>query len=467
LIERESHQQEQHSSSSSSSKSSSASSVDLSEAHYWYNVRLIVSQLDGLLQGYNDFSTADQQLTPFEMWMFNLDGDLNDIERAVSPGAPIALVQNMGRSELISFISLRGRCSAIIKWTGDELYTAHTTWSDFAELYRMYKHHNFQFQHPSIKSRRMSFSSYPGFLFSSDDWVLMDTGLVVLETTLNILDERLYAACDPQATVMAFVRAIVANRVSDSGEDWVNAFVRHNSGTYNNQWMVVDYKRFHKGAPQLTQGVLWLLEQIPGHVQYRDMSAQLEQDTYWASYNRPFFDDINTQSAYERYAKSMGEIFTYRDCKRAKIFAREQSKIKDVESLKKLMRLNKYQTDPLSAGCPGEAIAARYDLPATGRCDTPQQPAGGTDSKVTTSEWVPQLKCMAIGGPTSDDQPPFDWGQWTMHPVGQPSTWNFAWRTMQPSNVPPASDSLFLQLQSKLPHIPLASHSTHSKQEPR
>jgi hypothetical protein len=36
----------------------------------------------------------------------------------------------------------------------------------------------------------------------------------------------------------------VANRLAVDGKSWTKIFRRHNSGTYNNQWMVVDYKRF-------------------------------------------------------------------------------------------------------------------------------------------------------------------------------------------------------------------------------
>lgn len=34
------------------------------------------------------------------------------------------------------------------------------------------------------------------------------------------------------------------------------------SFSYNNQWMVVDYKRFKPGQP-LQDGLLWVLEQLP------------------------------------------------------------------------------------------------------------------------------------------------------------------------------------------------------------
>lgn len=41
--------------------------------------------------------------------------------------------------------------------------------------------------------------------------------------------------------------------------------------------------------------------------------------------------------------------------------------VTDLEGLKRLMMLNKFQGDPASRGCPGEAIAARFDLPARQR----------------------------------------------------------------------------------------------------
>ena len=33
--------------------------------------------------------------------------------------------------------------------------------------------------------------------------------------------------------------------------------------SYNNEWMVVDYKLFQEGGKELSDNLLWVLEQIP------------------------------------------------------------------------------------------------------------------------------------------------------------------------------------------------------------
>jgi len=84
-------------------------------------------------------------------------------------------VNIMTRAELIELISVHGRCSVLVKWTGDELLAGHTTWEDYAEMLRVYKHYHFGFKHPSVKAHKSSHSSYPGMVTSSDDFYLLDT----------------------------------------------------------------------------------------------------------------------------------------------------------------------------------------------------------------------------------------------------------------------------------------------------
>mgnify|MGYP001034387452 CR=1 FL=1 len=117
---------------------------------------------------------------------------------------------------------------------------------------------------------------------------------------------------------------------------------------------------------QLLANTLWVLEQVPGPdgIIARDLTPTLNTARYWASYNRPFFPEIVALSDYARFAERHGtRALSYEDCQRARIFAREQPRVTDLASLQRLMMLNEFATDPISNGCPGEAIAARFDLP--------------------------------------------------------------------------------------------------------
>jgi len=326
------------------------------------------------------------------------------------------------------------------------LISGHATWDDYEELNRMYKSYHFKFSDPlhahALHSQRLVMSSYPGMIFSSDDFYILDSGLVLLETTLNILDEKLYSHADPRATVMAWIRNLVANRLASTGKEWTSLFAHYNSGTYNNQWMVVDYKLFDPNKATLAPGTLWLVEQIPGFTKSMDVTSLLEKNHYWASYNRPFFKETNSLSMFEHFAEAAGktteekELFTYNQCPRAKIFARDQNKVTNLESMKKILRYNHYQTDSVSAGCPGASIAARFDLPVVPghKCDVLKLKANGaTDGKVTNAALVSLMQAYAVSGPSNDNLPTFDWSKTSFKkPPLLPNIWNFAWKLMSP-----------------------------------
>ena len=96
----------------------------------------------------------------------------------------------------------------------------------------------------------------------------------------------------PRGSVLEGVRATVANRLATDGESWTRVFSRYNSGTYNNQWMVVDNKLFTPHQEQLTDGLLWVLEQIPGYLRRQDLTETLQSRTFWPSYNSPYFPGL-------------------------------------------------------------------------------------------------------------------------------------------------------------------------------
>ena len=84
-----------------------------------------------------------------------------------------------------------------------------------------------------------------------------------------------------------WVRTVVANRLAPTGSQWAEIFERHNSGTYNNQWMILNYNLFSPGK-DLQPDTLWILEQIPGSVHMADMTVFLQEKGYWPSFNVPY-----------------------------------------------------------------------------------------------------------------------------------------------------------------------------------
>ena len=82
---------------------------------------------------------------------------------------------------------------------------------------------------------------------------------------------------------VAWHRVRAANQLTDSGPAWFDMVSRYNSGTYNNQYMVLDTKRF-KAKNALQSNTLFVVEQIPGLMAGADVTDQLERG-YWSSYN--------------------------------------------------------------------------------------------------------------------------------------------------------------------------------------
>jgi hypothetical protein len=143
----------------------------------------------------------------------------------------------MSRQELMELVAYNGHCSALVKLTADDLVVGHNTWADYDELVKSYKTFRFRFHHQSTRAQEVAFTSYPGFIWSSDDFVSTSGGseLLFLETTLTILDESLYAEhVGPEKGVMSWLRATVSGRMASDAKHWVELFAKHNSGTYNN-----------------------------------------------------------------------------------------------------------------------------------------------------------------------------------------------------------------------------------------
>jgi len=302
-------------------------------------------------------------------------------------------------------------------------------------MLRTYKHYDLPYQLSSTSSDVVSFSSYPGAFPSGDDFYITSQNLVVMETTNSVMNTSLFTQVTTE-TVSYWIRIIVANRMASSGSQWSQVFSLYNSGTYNNQYQVVDYKLFTPGQ-NLQPGTLWIIEQVPGYVVSADKTDFVIANGYWASYNVPYFSFIYNISGYPYWFEKYGNAFSWSECARAQIFRRDEGKVQTMEDMKAIMRYNEYQTDPLSLRDACRGIAARCDLNTPWSENTLNgiDAFGAMDTKITDNKLSGSMESLSISGPTWDSQPPFAWtNQWQYTPhYGQPKVFDFKFESMKPT----------------------------------
>ncbi|KAK2076982.1 hypothetical protein QBZ16_005210 [Prototheca wickerhamii] len=406
---------------------------------FWAAVCLALKQFDGLKAGYWAARSgalagrARPRMSDWDFLFMQSNADLYDIIDWMDPSqrphwddGPVIPSNATERSRragerLFDELATQGKCSALIKLAPDlsEIFFGHSTWDTYTAMLRIYKHYAFELQTLRPAAARMSFSSYPGELFSDDDFYILSSGLVILQTTNKIFNDALFDLLNT-SSVLSWQRVRAANWLAEDGqvgpgggEAWAEVLALENSGTYNNQYMVTDLSRFEPGTA-LAPGLLWVVEQIPGLVESADATQMLAQG-YWASYNVPAFANVYNASGYPDMvskADAYGQHFTkvahwlsHEASPRANIFRRDQAAVRDVRSMARLMRSNDWEHDPLSEGHPLCAICGRGDL-------IPGNPLsrGCYDTKVTSASHAKEMVAFAVNGPTQGtDLPAFDW----------------------------------------------------------
>ncbi|KAF7248903.1 Phospholipase B [Varanus komodoensis] len=394
---------------------------------FWRHAGYIIAQLDGLYMGTLEWA-KQQKRTPFSAFQvsfLNAIGDLLDLIPAIDSAKTDSSVMPGGSG---GYQWDMGHCSALIKVLPgyENIYFAHSSWFTYAATLRIYKHWDFRIDDPQTSTGRASFSSYPGFLESLDDFYILGSGLILLQTTNSVYNRSLLRQVVPES-LFAWQRVRIANMMADSGKVWAQIFEKQNSGTYNNQYMVLDTNKV-KLQRSLDEGTLYVIEQIPKLVEYSDQTNILRKG-YWPSYNIPFHENIYNLSGYAEYVKKYGLDFSYEMAPRAKIFRRDQGNVTDIESMKYIMRYNNYKKDPYARHNPCNTICCRADL----NPKTPV-PAGCYDSKIADINMSAKFTAYAISGPpVEEDLPVFSWNHFnrTKH-QGLPDSYNFEFITMKP-----------------------------------
>lgn len=396
---------------------------------FWRHVSYINAQLDGLYDGYKTVASSRWAKDKFVVQMLNAVGDLLDLRQSLDPSFRQDFTK-MTPQQIQNYILKSGHCSALVKLTGgfEDLYMAHSSWFSYTATLRIYKHYNFNLHDKATAAKSLSFSSYPGFLESLDDFYTLSSKMVLLQTTNNIFNSSLYNLVTPES-LLAWQRVRIASHMAKSGKEWAVLLGKHNSGTYNNQYMVIDLKKIQLGK-SVKNDALWVVEQIPGLVVAGDQTPILRAG-YWPSYNVPFYEEIYNKSGYPDFVAKHGINYSYQLAPRAKIFRRDQDNVVTFGDMKYIMRYNDYKNDKYSSNDPCNTICCRGDL----RSDNPS-PSGCYDSKVTTYAMALQRQAHAINGPTlGSNLTAFSWsGPFSKYShQGLPKAYRFPWVYMSPT----------------------------------
>jgi hypothetical protein len=410
---------------------------------FWAQIHLQMVQMEGIAAGYlQDNPLASNPITALDVYLLSGSDSVEDIMTGVQfNAAPL-------KKPFVNEKAVGAHCSAIVRFTGTDLFTAHATWTGFDQMLRIMKEYDFRFTRNDgspVPGSLIQFSSYPGSIWSSDDFYQIGTGapmnLAVWETTSSVYNTTLWQALST-STVLTFMRVQAANRLATSGPNWAQWFKMFHSGTYTNAWMIVDYGLFRARADPATldANTAYMIEELPGLTAEGDMTDFINTAGYFASFNVWFFQETYVASATPYMVEKHGPWFSFDGCPRNLIFAREAPKTQTLSDVQRLMRFNEWNTDPLSSfpqRSPANTIASRKDLAPTNvsytieyirpECD------GAIDAKVTSDGLMQAAQFTAVAGPTwggKNNLPPFDWSaaapicQKVLH-NGQPTLFNY------------------------------------------
>ena len=385
---------------------------------YWYEAYNFYRQMLGLHDGYNSVVSNEKKIDLINFQTVISVGDLDEILYWKNPNARPDY-SKMTISEIKEYVNLRSHCSSLIKVAPDfsDLWFGHNTWTGYNKMIRIFKEYKY-IPNPGheVKSNVISMSSYPGAINSQDDFYITSADLYVAETTNHIYKNELWDLLTPKS-LMCWMRTMLANRLSDNSKFWTDIFQIENSGTYNNQFQILDLKKINITGQEISDGALYIVEQMPGYCGVADVTKTLRFG-YWPSYNTPYLKEVRNMSGYDLMLKEHPELYDsidYSGCTRANIFRKYQGNVKDIDSYKKLLRFDDFINEPLAKGDPGNVIAQRGDLYNETQKTKPKC-FGCTDLKFASIKDIlgkVNKKIYLINGPPTETNKPFNWSDTT------------------------------------------------------
>lgn len=386
----------------------------------------IISQLQGLNYGYN--LVSDVKLSIEDFYLMNAEGNIPDMINLMEVNKMEVSTKDidfMSKENLQKIyktddltkiwqnLTKRGHCSAIVKMITKndgkyDVLLGHNTWTDYSEMLRMIKEYDFAFEGeknklldrknvediseiPKMNSVKITFSSYPGVLFSGDDFYVTSNNLAIAQTTLTSINKYIYKdLIDMNFYVPEFIRIMTTNYISQNGKEWFLNYKSYSSHIYSTQWLILDYKVLKKindlnSIENNITGLLTLIEEVPKSVIGSDVSLKLMKDKFYISFNMSYFKQHQDILGINDLKKELN-IHSIENNPRYYIYSHLDKSINDIKSLSKAIVYNGFNNkksnipnDP-SYSDPSNGISSRDDLNTH---DEEKVPHGGVDFKVS------------------------------------------------------------------------------------
>ena len=235
----------------------------------------------GILDGYNtrveeekrnNISLEIEKITLTHFMAIISVGDIDELQYIDKSNRPN--YKNMTSEQIKNYVTERMHCSSLIKVAPDfsDVWFGHTTWSGYNRLIKMFKEYRY---YPGekfpVKANTILVSGYPGVINSNDDFYITSANLYVAETTNNVFNTSLFDNLTPESFT-CWIRTMIALRLADNGKSWCDIFQKLNSGTYNNQFMVLDLKLIDTQKKEIADEALYIIEQLPDYCGVEDVT---------------------------------------------------------------------------------------------------------------------------------------------------------------------------------------------------
>lgn len=306
----------------------------------------------------------------------------------------------------------------------DDLLAGHVSSGDYAEMTRLMKTYDLHFNTPN---HRVTLSSYPGCISSTDDYFITERGFVLMSTNLWVPESGEYSM--PARTndgLPNFLRAMIATRLATQPRSWARLYGYVSGLAGAKQWLITDYGKLKPGQ-LIANDTVWLVESMPRLQRAGDVSHAIREDGFFEAHGVPHFRQIR-----EAYGMDDFGPGSYEESRQSAL----RDKAGTIETLASAREVLT-ESEP-SRGAGQIPVTSRFDL-------DPERPIplGGIDAKVTSKCMVSKMGFQAKAGPpltTNGDA--FRWRDdegnevfpgWPHRDL--PDTWNFAWTNILPGRL--------------------------------